>query len=94
MQVFHNTIVVVDDGKTGWFQKTSDAEYPNLQSIESASIESRDRTKDRRPGRTFDSSGGAGRRLQETDFHQLEEIARPQTAEMLRTRALRNTSHI
>ena len=44
------------------------------------------------PGRTFDSSGGAGRSAyEEVDFHQLEEDRfAAETAELLRKRALNN----
>ena len=44
------------------------------------------------PGRTFDSSGGAGRSAyEEVDFHQLaEDRFAQETAELLKTRALSN----
>jgi protein required for attachment to host cells len=95
MQVPHNSFVVVADGKKMlFFRNEGDSEFPKLE-VErkrlTADAPDRDQKTDR-PGRTFDSSGGAGRSAyQEVDFHQLEEERfAAETAELLRKRALRN----
>ena len=95
MQVPHNSFVVVADGKKMlFFRNEGDSEFPKLEverKRETSDAADRDRKTDA-PGRTFDSSGGAGRSAyQEVDFHQLEEERfAAETAELLRKRALRN----
>ena len=95
MQVPHNSFVVVADGKKMlFFRNEGDSEFPKLEverKRETADAADRDQKTDA-PGRTFDSSGGAGRSAyQEVDFHQLEEERfAAETAEMLRRRALSN----
>ena len=95
MQVPHNTVVVVADGKKMlFFRNEGDAEYPKLE-VENKREQENPADRDQKtdgPGRTFDASGGAGRSAyQETDFHQLEEDRfAAETAEMLKKRALRN----
>nr|WP_295371971.1 host attachment family protein [uncultured Sphingosinicella sp.] len=95
MQVPHNSFVVVADGaKMLFFRNEGDAEFLKLEierKREQENLPDRDlKTADR--GRTFDASGGAGRSAyEETDFHQLEEDRfAAETAELLKTRALRN----
>jgi protein required for attachment to host cells len=94
MQVPHNTVVVVADGKKMlFFRNEGDAEYPKLEverKRETEDAKDRDQKTDA-PGRIF-NSGGAGRSAyQEVDFHQMEEDRfAAETAEMLRMRALRN----
>ena len=95
MQVPHNSFVVVADGaKMLFFRNEGDAEFLKLEierKREQENLPDRDlKTSDR--GRTFDASGGAGRSAyEETDFHQLEEDRfAAETAELLKTRALRN----
>lgn len=95
MQVPHNSFVVVADGKKMlFFRNQGDSEFPKLEverKRETSDAPDRDQKTDA-PGRTFDSSGGAGRSAyQEVDFHQLEEDRfAAETAELLRMRALRN----
>ncbi len=95
MQVPHNTVVVVADGKKMlFFRNEGDAEYPKLEvegKREQEDLPDRDLKTDD-AGRTFDASGGAGRSAyEEVDFHQLEEDRfAHETAEMLKKRALRN----
>jgi protein required for attachment to host cells len=95
MQVAHNTMVLVADGKKMlFFRNEGDAEYPKLEmerKREHEDAPDRDIKTDG-PGRTFDNSGGAGRSAyEEPDYHQIEEDRfAAETAEMLRKRALRN----
>ncbi|PSJ38082.1 host attachment family protein [Allosphingosinicella deserti] len=95
MQVPHNTFVVVADGKKMlFFRNEGDSEYPKLEverKREQEDAADRDQKTDG-PGRTFDSSGGAGRSAyEEVDFHQLaEDRFAQETAELLKTRALSN----
>ena len=95
MQVPHNSFVVVADGKKMlFFSNEGDSDFPKLEverKRETADAYDREQKTDA-PGRTFDSSGGAGRSAyQEVDFHQLEEDRfAAETAELLKQRALRN----
>lgn len=95
MQVPHNSVVVVADGrKMLFFRNEGDAEFPKLEverKREQELLEDREMKRDE-AGRTFDSSGGAGRSAyEETDFHQLEEDRfAAETAELLKRRALQN----
>ena len=95
MQVPHNSVVVVADGKKMlFFRNEGDAEFPKLEverKREQENPPDREQKTDE-PGRTFDASGGAGRSAyEETDFHQLEEDRfAHETAEILKKRALRN----
>ena len=95
MQVPHNTMVLVADGKKMlFFRNEGDSEFPKLEierKREHDDAADRDMKRDG-PGRTFDASGGAGRSAyQETDFHQLEEDRfAAETAELLKRRALTN----
>jgi len=94
MQVPHNTIVVVADGKKMlFFRNEGDAEYPKLEverKRETEDAKDRDQKTDA-PGRTSNSAGAGRSAYQEVDFHQLEEDRfAAETAEILRMRALRN----
>jgi protein required for attachment to host cells len=95
MQIPHNSFVVVADGeKMLFFRNTGDGDFPKLEverKREQENPADRDQKSDA-PGRTFDTSGGAGRSAyEETDYHALEEARfAAETAEMLRKRALRN----
>jgi protein required for attachment to host cells len=87
-------VVVADGRKMLFFRNEGDAVFPKLEverKRETEDAKDRDQKTDA-PGRTFDSSGGAGRSAyEEVDFHQLEEDRfAAETAEMLRMRALRN----
>ena len=95
MQVPHNSVVVVADGKKMlFFRNEGDAEFPKLEvERKREQVNPPDREqKTSEAGRTFDASGGAGRSAyEETDFHQLEEDRfAHETAEILKKRALRN----
>ena len=95
MQIPHNAIVVVADGKKMlFFRNEGDSEFPKLE-IEGKRVQedlSDQEMSTDKAGRTFDASGGAGRSAyEETDFHQLEEDRfAAEAAEMLKQRALRN----
>jgi protein required for attachment to host cells len=95
MQVPHNSVVVVADGKKMlFFRNEGDAEFPKLE-VERKREQENPADRDQKTddaGRTFDASGGAGRSAyEETDFHQLEEDRfAHETAELLKKRALRN----
>jgi protein required for attachment to host cells len=95
MQVPHNACVVVADGrKMLFFRNEGDAEFPKLE-VERKEVQDNPADRDQKTsdaGRTFDASGGAGRSAyEEVDFHQLaEDRFAAETADMLKTRALRN----
>jgi protein required for attachment to host cells len=95
MQVPHNTMIMVADGKKMlFFRNEGDSEFPKLEverkrehdDLADAEL----RTS--KAGRTFDASGGAGRSAyEETDFHQLaEDRFAAESADMLKRWALRN----
>ena len=95
MQVPHNVMVVVADGKKMlFFRNEGDADYPKLE-MEGKRQQDDPADRDLKtdaPGRTHDASGGAGRSAyQETDYHQMaEDRFAAETADLLRKRALRN----
>jgi protein required for attachment to host cells len=93
MQVPHNTVVVVADGKKMlFFRNEGDAAFPKLEvERKRETIDAKDRDqKTDSPGRAFGVAGGRSA-YEEVDFHQLEEDRfAADTAEMLRKRALRN----
>jgi protein required for attachment to host cells len=95
MQVPHKSFVVVADGeKMLFFRNEGDGEFLKLE-VERKRVQDNPATRDQKSdeaGRTFDSSGGAGRSAyEETDYHQLEEARfAAETAELLKKRALRN----
>lgn len=94
MQVPHNAMVVVADGRKMLFLRNEgDAEYPNLQVERKREQDnpSNGEIKTDAPGRSFSSVGPGRSAYEETDFHQLEEDRfAAETAELLRKRALAN----
>ena len=95
MQVPHNTMVMVADGKKMlFFRNEGDAEFPKLEVERKREHDDLADAELRtaKAGRTFDASGGAGRSAyEETDFHQLaEERFAAESADMLKRWALRN----
>ncbi|MES2441901.1 MAG: host attachment family protein [Pseudomonadota bacterium] len=94
MQVPHNAVVVVADGRKMLFLRNEgDAEYPNLQ-VERVREQDNPRTSDQgtdQPGSAFSSAGPGRSSYEQTDFHQIEEDRfAAETAALLRTRALAN----
>jgi protein required for attachment to host cells len=94
MQIPHDGFILVADGKKSlFFRNEGDGEFPNLI-VESKSghPDLKDREiKSDEPGRAFSSVGNGRSAYEETDFHQLEEDRfAADTAEMLKSRALRN----
>lgn len=95
MQVPHDSVVLVADGKKMlFFRNEGDSEFPKLEverKRETSDAPDRDRKTDL-AGRPASASSGAGHSsYEEVDFHQLEEDRfAADTAEMLKTRALRN----
>jgi protein required for attachment to host cells len=76
-----------------FFRNEGDAEYPKLEvetKREQENLSDAEMKTDE-PGRTFDSSGGAGRSAyEEVDYHQLEEDRfAAETADLLKKRALK-----
>ena len=93
MQVPHDSVIVITDGKKMlFFRNEGDSEFPNLQverKRETADPPDRDLKSDA-PGRSFSSVGSGRSAYEETDFHQLEEDRfAVETADLLRDRALR-----
>jgi protein required for attachment to host cells len=93
MQVPHDSLIVVTDGKKMLFLRNEgDPEFPNLEverKRETADAADRDQKSDS-PGRSFSSIGSGRSAYQEADFHQLEEDRfAASTADLLRSRALR-----
>ena len=95
MQVPHNSVVVVADGKKMlFFRNEGDSQFPKLEverKLVTADPPDRDLKTDL-AGRAPSAPAGVGySSYQETDFHQLEEDRfAADTAEMLKKRALRN----
>lgn len=94
MQVPHNAMVVVADGRKMLFLRNEgDAVHLNLQ-VERKRVQ--DNPPDREqgtdtPGRSFSSVGPGRSAYEETDFHQLEEDRfAAETVELLKKRALNN----
>ena len=91
MQVPHNSVILVADGrKSLFFRNQGDADFPNLSVVE------KDGRKDAAhheiasdlAGRASNTLGSS---MEEADFHQLDEDRfAAETAEMLKERALRN----
>jgi protein required for attachment to host cells len=91
MQVPHNSVILVADGrKSLFFRNQGDADFPNLSVVE----------KDAHPNPAHHeqasdlagrASGTPGSSMEEVDFHQQEEDRfAADTAAMLKERALRN----
>lgn len=94
MQLSHNTVVLVADGRKMLFLRNEgDATYPNLV-VDTAEEQSNPATRDQGTGpagRISSSQGATGSAVGETDFHQIEEDRfAVQAADMLKHRALAN----
>lgn len=94
MQVPHGGVVVVADGaKMLFFRNEGDADFPKLEVERKREQEnlSDGEMKTDGPGRAANGAGIGTSSFEETDFHQLEEDRfAAETAELLKTRALRN----
>ena len=94
MQVPHNSVVVVADGRKMLFLRNEgDAEHLNLiveRAVEQNNPSDGDQKSDH-AGRSSSSVGGGQNSMQETDYHQMEENRfAAETADLLKRRALRN----
>ena len=94
MRVPHKSFIMVADGKKSlFFRNEGDGEFPNLVvERKHGHADPKDRElKTDEPGRAFSSVGDGRSAYEETDFHQQEEDRfAAETAEMLKSRALRN----
>jgi len=94
MQVPHNSVVMVADGrKMLFFRNQGDGANPNLV-VEQKDVQDnpphRDQASDL-AGRSVSSMSGSGSAMEEVDFHQLEEDRfAAGAADMLKRRALAN----
>jgi protein required for attachment to host cells len=91
MQVPHNSVILVADGrKSLFFRNQGDADFPNLSVVEKerhANPAHHDQASDL-AGRASNTTGSS---MEEVDFHQQEEDRfAAETAAMLKERALRN----
>ncbi|MFW2829675.1 host attachment family protein [Sphingomonas sp. ID0503] len=94
MQVPHNSLVLVADGKKMlFFRNQGDSEYPNLQ-VESAEEHQDLRSREQRTdaaGQASSPQGQSRSAIEQTDFQQLEEDRfAAHAAELLKKRALAN----
>ncbi len=94
MQLSHNTVVLVADGRKMLFLRNEgDATYPNLvveHAVEQDNPSDGDQKSDH-AGRSSSSVGGGQNSMEEVDFHQQEEDRfAVDTAAVLRQRALAN----
>ena len=94
MQVAHNSVVVVADGRKMLFLRNEgDAVHLNLKverAVEQENPSDGDQKTDH-AGRSSSSVGGGQNSMQEVDFHQLEEDRfAAETADLLKKRALKN----
>ena len=94
MQLAHNSVVLVADGRKLLFLRNQgDAEYPNLV-VETAEEKPNPATRDQatdQAGQASSSQGAARSSVEPTDFHQLEEDRfAAEVAELLKKRALRH----
>ena len=94
MQVAHNSVVVVADGRKMLFLRNEgDAVHLNLKverAVEQENLSDGDQKTDH-AGRSSSSVGGGQNSMQEVDFHQLEEDRfAAETADLLKKRALKN----
>lgn len=94
MQLPHNSVVLVADGRKMLFLRNEgDAAYPNLV-VETATEQENPATRDQATdaaGGASSTQGAARSSVEPTDFHQIEEDRFAATAaDMLRTRALAN----
>ena len=94
MQLSHNTVVLVADGRKMLFLRNEgDAVHPNLV-VETAEEQKNPATRDQGTGpagRISSSQGPTGSAVGDTDFHQIEEDRfAAHAADLLRHRALSN----
>ncbi len=94
MQLRHNTLVVVADGRKALFLRNEgDGVHPNLV-VEHAEDRINPADRDQKtdaPGRSFASMGSARSAMEEVDFHQQEEDRfAADIGAMLKQRALAN----
>ena len=94
MQVPHNSVVLVADGRKMLFLRNQgDAEYPNL-TVETAEEKPNPATRDQATdaaGQASSPQGAAQSSMEPTDFHQLEEDRfAAEAADLLKRRALAN----
>ncbi len=94
MQLPHNSVVLVADGRKMLFLRNEgDNEFPNLV-VEQAQEQNNPATRDQATdsaGRASSPQGAAQSSVEPTDFHQLEEDRfAAEAADFLKTRALKN----
>jgi protein required for attachment to host cells len=94
MQVSHNAVVVVTDGRKMLFLRNEgDETYPNLvveRAVEQNNPSDGDQKTDL-AGRASSSVGGGQNSMGEVDFHQQEEDRfAAETADLLKRRAMKN----
>ena len=94
MQVPHNSVILVADGrKSLFFRNQGDADFPNLGVLEKESHPNpahHEQASDL-AGMSMKTMDGRGGSMEEVDFHQQEEDRfAAETAAMLKERALRN----
>jgi protein required for attachment to host cells len=91
MQVPHNSVILVADGrKSLFFRNQGDADFPNLSVVEKEGRKdaAHHEIASDLAGRASNTLGSS---MEEADFHQLDEDRfASETAEMLKQRALRN----
>ena len=94
MNLFHNTVVLIADGRKMLFLRNEgDGAHPNLvveRAEEHADASTTEQGTDR-PGRTQSSVGPGRNSYEQADFHQIEEDRfAAEAADMLKRRALAN----
>jgi protein required for attachment to host cells len=94
MQIPHNSVILVADGrKSLFFRNQGDADVPNLGVVEKETHPNpahHEQASDL-AGQSMKTVDGRGGSMQEVDFHQQEEDRfAAETAAMLKERALRN----
>ena len=94
MQIPHNSVILVADGrKSLFFRNEGDADFPNLSVVEKDSHPNpahHEQASDL-AGMSMKTTDGRGGSMEEVDFHQQEEDRfAAETAAMLKERALRN----
>ncbi|HYD13803.1 MAG TPA: host attachment family protein [Allosphingosinicella sp.] len=94
MQVPHNSVILVADGrKSLFFRNQGDADFPNLSVVEKEGRKdaAHHEIASDLAGQAMKTTTGMGGTMGEADFHQLDEDRfASETAEMLNERALRN----
>jgi len=94
MQVPHNSVILVADGrKSLFFRNQGDADFPNFSVVEKEghSNPAHHEQASDLAGQSMKTKDGMGGSMEEVDFHQQEEDRfAAETAAMLKARALRN----